>query len=74
MRQLLVLLISLLLMAPLMAQADFEFSSTNGLDFTWEVFPELKDVFLNDTASGSANASDELSPQVIRIKPWFADH
>ena len=63
MRQLLSLLFIFVLTAPAIAQVGFDANSSfngeilsggAGVTFTWEVFPEIENVFLNGSATGFA--------------------
>ena len=80
MKRLSALLLTLVFTAPLMGQAVYEadsrfsaeiVSAGSGVTFTWEVFPELENVFLLGSATGFADATNETSSTMLTIGDVF---
>ena len=80
MRQLLSLLFTLFLAGPAIGQVGFEANSSfdaeilsggAGVTFTWEVFPEIEDVFLDGSATGFADASNESARATLAVGSVF---
>lgn len=80
MRQLLTVLLALVYAVPAMAQVEFEadsrlnaeiLSAGSGVTFSWEVFPEIEDVFLDGSATGLADASSESAPVTLDVDSVF---
>ena len=80
MRRLSALLFTLVFVAPLMGQSEFEANSSftaeilsagSGVTFTWEVFPGSESAFTQGPSTAFADTSNEASAMVLAIGDFF---